>query len=1279
MKKVISLLLVFLISSAVMAQIPLGFSYQGVLRNTDGQLLANKQASVKISLTNENGTTVHYGETHSVTTNEFGLFTMTVGSGTDVIASLEGVPWSTGDIFIRVEVMLSGSSTYTAMGSQRLLTVPYANYALDGFTLEWLGTLVDAPSSPHKNQAYYSSTEKKSFIWDGDSWEIISIDGLTGPAGETGPQGPQGISGANGISIVWLGMFDIAPTPSAINQAYYNSTDKKSYIWDGDSWEILSVDGLKGDQGATGDVGPQGPQGVPGANGISIVWLGMFDTAPTPSEANQAYYNSTDKKSYIWDGDSWEIVSIDGLQGPAGEAGLQGPQGIQGEIGPQGVQGIQGEVGPQGPQGPAGVGLSLEGNWSADSVYVEGDYVFDESSGTVGVNSMWICQNPVGPSVNRPKDDLSNWVEFEAPEGPQGPQGPVGPVGPLVEGTSGQTLRHDGTTWVANSVLFNNGTNVGIGTTSPVNKLHISPGQLRLDGSTNPYLSLNNGTYQGYLEVVSNNLALTYNGSVRLGINSSGNIGIGTNSPSYKVDIVGRSRFQSGSGSAGFWLMNNANTADRAFVGMLDDNYVGMYGAGGAAWSLVMNVNNGNVGVGTSTPGMKMDIAGSLRSNGELISTNSNQARFITGNYGLIHRNDGSNYYMLLTNSGDQYGSWNTLRPFSIANASGSVNIGNSALFVQHGGNVGVGTTSPGYKLHTVGDIYANGGWLRVSGNAGLYFESWGGGWYMSDGTWIRTYNNKNIYHNTGIMRTDGTFQVGDNGSTFSVANGGNLSYRTNVLYANTSGNVGIGTTSPNARMVIQGVSTNPADPLFVVNDRLGQPVFIVYQDSVRIIVKDGTTKDSKGIFAVSGRNTSKALTNNFLMITPDKTRVWTGDPDLGFAAENINGTLKEHYTKLTLNNSFVGYLSGRVTTGNANAFFGYKAGYSNSTGIRNVLIGHLTGYNNTTGLDNTFVGSGTGYSNSTGSYCTYVGRSAGYYSTGNKNSFFGYAAGLTNTDGANNTYLGTESGYTNSTGSGNTFVGYGAGRQATSSYNVCMGYQSGYNLNSNNNTLIGNLTGRFLTTGSSNTAIGYYAYYSGSEYNNSTAVGYNTQITGWNQVRIGNTSVTSIGGYVGWSNLSDIRFKKEIKSNVPGLSFILKLRPITYFIDVDKLAGYLQTPDSLRLIDSDNLKSKILYTGFAAQEVEIAAKSIGYDFSGVDKPQNEKDFYSLRYAEFTVPLVKAVQELSEELEQQKKLNSAQMQMLDEQKTLNDELLRRIIALEKLVKVTADSNELGIK
>jgi len=84
----------------------------------------------------------------------------------------------------------------------------------------------------------------------------------------------------------------------------------------------------------------------------------------------------------------------------------------------------------------------------------------------------------------------------------------------------------------------------------------------------------------------------------------------------------------------------------------------------------------GKVGVGTTNPTQKLHVTGNVLSTGQYITTNANSARYVHGNYGIIHRNDGSNYWILLTASGDQYGGWNTLRPFRINNVNGDVHIG---------------------------------------------------------------------------------------------------------------------------------------------------------------------------------------------------------------------------------------------------------------------------------------------------------------------------------------------------------------------------------------------------------------------------------------------------------------------------------------------------------------------------------------------------------------------------------------------------------------------------
>ena len=177
-------------------------------------------------------------------------------------------------------------------------------------------------------------------------------------------------------------------------------------------------------------------------------------------------------------------------------------------------------------------------------------------------------------------------------------------------------------------------------------------------------------------------------------------------------------------------------------------------------------------------------------------------------------------------------------------------------------------------------------------------------------------------------------------------------------------------------------------------------------------------------------------------------------------------------------------------------------------------------------------------------------------------------------------------------------------------------------------------------TTGTFNTAVGYNADVTANNLSNATAIGYNAAVNASNKVVIGNSSVTSIGGFANWSNFSDGRFKQNVKEDVPGLSFISKLRPVTYTLNVDAINEFnskdLPAEKKQQVLNAD--KKNEVYTGFMAQEVEQAAKSLNYIFSGIDKPKDaSKQTYALRYSDFVVPLVKAIQEQQKMIEDLKR------------------------------------------
>ena len=129
MKKIFTFLFA-LFTFVCFAQVPQGVSYQAVAFNTSGAPVANGTVGVKISVLDNSATgAVVYTETHTKTTNAQGLFNLNIGQGTPTSGTFSGINWGTNSKFLKVEVDPTGGTSYTNVGVNQLMSVPYALFA----------------------------------------------------------------------------------------------------------------------------------------------------------------------------------------------------------------------------------------------------------------------------------------------------------------------------------------------------------------------------------------------------------------------------------------------------------------------------------------------------------------------------------------------------------------------------------------------------------------------------------------------------------------------------------------------------------------------------------------------------------------------------------------------------------------------------------------------------------------------------------------------------------------------------------------------------------------------------------------------------------------------------------------------------------------------------------------------------------------------------------------------------------------------------------------------
>ena len=112
------------------SQAPQKINFQSILRNTNGEVVANKAVSLRISILSGSitGNTV-YSETHGKTTDASGLISLQIGNGTVINGAFSTILWGNAAYFIKLEADFNGGINYVLLGTQELMSVPYALYA----------------------------------------------------------------------------------------------------------------------------------------------------------------------------------------------------------------------------------------------------------------------------------------------------------------------------------------------------------------------------------------------------------------------------------------------------------------------------------------------------------------------------------------------------------------------------------------------------------------------------------------------------------------------------------------------------------------------------------------------------------------------------------------------------------------------------------------------------------------------------------------------------------------------------------------------------------------------------------------------------------------------------------------------------------------------------------------------------------------------------------------------------------------------------------------------
>lgn len=601
------------------AQAPQLFNYQGVARDAKGNPIANQRMTIKLSvLPAADATQPEYEETQVVNTNNFGLYTLQIGNGTTLTGQMKTVKWETGNKYIKVAIDPAGGTNFTDAGTNQLLSVPYAIYADKAGSSEHDKTRTGAVNSNAAHVAGDANYLSKFTALNTIGKSLLFDNGTS-----------IGLGTATPSAAAKMHLYNAAGNAEFIRMQNINSTGFSKFIMYND---------ISSNYATFTKYGSAYPGGYPGiaslfpyANMLAFgnnlgpfmlanngnVGIGIVSGGSTVLK-----FNAQQASGYI---------GIGGNAMPASNVHFNNSSNGDTIIITNATTGHTGGDGLQiSNTGNAATVMNKENSSLAFGTNNAPRLTLTPAGNTELTGQIKIAGGTPGAGkvLTSDANGLATW------ETPAGGGGNISGTG-----TANYISKFTGAGTIANSTIFDNGTNVGLGMGTPHAPLQFAntPAnrkQVLYEVTNNDHQFFGFGINPGLLryqiaDVVNNHVfyagvnSTTSNELMR--IQGNGNVGIGTATPHAPL------QFSNAQANRKIVLAENADNDHSYYgfginagmiryqVGALGGNHVFYAAVNGFSSNELMRIQgNGNVGIGTGTPNAALQL-GNVSSNRRIV------------------------------------------------------------------------------------------------------------------------------------------------------------------------------------------------------------------------------------------------------------------------------------------------------------------------------------------------------------------------------------------------------------------------------------------------------------------------------------------------------------------------------------------------------------------------------------------------------------------------------------------------------------------------------------